>query len=549
MGSRERASSVPASTNINPFWSQRVQADQQLEEMRPGVLAEQRPVPDDDWEESPRPLLNNPSGSGGDGANFDLRFETPPSLNQPNRTPTVTAVEQTEPAEPTVHSPELVADRPAAVAEEPEENGVEQVPRPDRCWLRRAQRRDDSQLDPQSNSRGGNGSSGRLEEALGKEVVRHFQKEATRLQAQNDMLTRELRRMQEHQARQVPVTWQEPPREPKTLQRPSPPMSTMEASWVSFETFRTTPNGTRVPAGSPPPDPPPLPAWPFDAYLPADQPRKFRGVMGDRVYRVASDEHTPRTARNLWLEREVERLNEVLEEIGKNAKPLPSYFTTPFLTHSERDRETAASVNRMMNNVHAHQDQGDSRAGNFEHELGGQGLCGRAGTFEHSLGGQDHGDRASSGAHVHGEVCHPSREALSMWDLGAHPLQVRAELQRDGGARDDRAEQRRESGVRDSRAWRGGEGERDGHGGQRRRGRSASRGDHEVEDGDLKSIPITLPSLPAPEGRDSSLEAGDWLIQLEPLVGDLSKNASSWWRQVMTITFHSATKNGSMRIH
>ena len=41
-----------------------------------------------------------------------------------------------------------------------------------------------------------------------------------------------------------------------------------------------------------------------------------------------------------------------------------------------------------------------------------------------------------------------------------------------------------------------------------------SRGDRDVvEDGDLKAIPITLPLLPSPEGRDSSLEAGDWLIR------------------------------------
>ena len=49
------------------------------------------------------------------------------------------------------------------------------------------------------------------------------------------------------------------------------------------------------------------------------------------------------------------------------------------------------------------------------------------------------------------------------------------------------------------------------------------RSDREVvEDGDLKSIPSQLPQLPSPEGRDASLEAGDWTNQLEPLV-DL------WW--------------------
>eukprot|EP00435_Cladocopium_sp_Y103_P051769 s645_g16.t1 len=50
-----------------------------------------------------------------------------------------------------------------------------------------------------------------------------------------------------------------------------------------------------------------------------------------------------------------------------------------------------------------------------------------------------------------------------------------------------------------------------------------------VEDGDLKSVLIQLPSSPSPQGRDASLEAGDVIIQLEPLVGDVSKNARSWW--------------------
>ena len=68
----------------------------------------------------------------------------------------------------------------------------------------------------------------------------------------------------------------------------------------------------------------------------------------------------------------------------------------------------------------------------------------------------------------------------------------------------------------------------------RLRGRSPSRG---ADDRDLKAIPISLPPLPSPDGRDASLEAGDWLIQLEPLIGDLSRNASMWWRQVKQATF------------
>jgi len=55
-------------------------------------------------------------------------------------------------------------------------------------------------------------------------------------------------------------------------------------------------------------------------------------------------------------------------------------------------------------------------------------------------------------------------------------------------------------------------------------------------EGGLKAIPIQLPALTAPERRDASLEAGDWIIQLEPLVEDLSKHSASWRRRVMEAT-------------
>ena len=82
------------------------------------------------------------------------------------------------------------------------------------------------------------------------------------------------------------------------------------------------------------------------------------------------------------------------------------------------------------------------------------------------------------------------------------------------------------------------------HGGARRWDRET------VEDGDLKNVPIQLPSLPSPEGRDASLEAGDWLVQLEPLVGDLSRNAAGWWKRVMqaTTTCRMASCRSSLQV-
>ena len=57
-----------------------------------------------------------------------------------------------------------------------------------------------------------------------------------------------------------------------------------------------------------------------------------------------------------------------------------------------------------------------------------------------------------------------------------------------------------------------------------------------LEDGyedQLRSFPIKLPQLPDPATKLASLEAGDWLTQIRPLVGDVSARAGSWWDGVL----------------
>ena len=49
----------------------------------------------------------------------------------------------------------------------------------------------------------------------------------------------------------------------------------------------------------------------------------------------------------------------------------------------------------------------------------------------------------------------------------------------------------------------------------------------------LKAIPIVLPKLVEPSVRNAPLEAGDWIAQLTPLIGDVSSQAASWWHYVM----------------
>ena len=57
----------------------------------------------------------------------------------------------------------------------------------------------------------------------------------------------------------------------------------------------------------------------------------------------------------------------------------------------------------------------------------------------------------------------------------------------------------------------------------------------EREEG-LRSIPISIPKLPDPGSAMATLEAGDWLAQLRPLVGDVATKAAAWWDGVMEKT-------------
>ena len=58
----------------------------------------------------------------------------------------------------------------------------------------------------------------------------------------------------------------------------------------------------------------------------------------------------------------------------------------------------------------------------------------------------------------------------------------------------------------------------------------------EFREENLRSVPINIPSLVSPEAANAALEAGDWLAQLRPLVGDVSMTATKWWDDLMAAT-------------
>ena len=63
------------------------------------------------------------------------------------------------------------------------------------------------------------------------------------------------------------------------------------------------------------------------------------------------------------------------------------------------------------------------------------------------------------------------------------------------------------------------------------RGRREDRSDE-----GLRSFPITLPQLPEPTVPNASLEAGDWVTQVRPLINDVSSAAATWWATVEEAT-------------
>ena len=531
-----------------------------LEGLRPiGLDARSTPVPlDTDLDSSPRPL-QAPSGEKGQEV-APATFETPSSMRCEGEPGGHRAETETKDGE---SQSQTATCQDAAVGKVV------------RAWKRRNmvnEKQHDGEPEVPSEN-----SEKKLEDELGEQMLFHFQQETVRLQSQNEMMARELQQLREerdHQKRLVvPQSWNGGMRSPTPPPRVIP--STQDSQmWVSPETYRCTPNGTRIPSDPPPDTPlppvPPLPIWPPElALYELEPPRKVRGVMGDRGFHPLGDRASqvsgacsPRTARNFWLEQEVMSLKERLDQETAKTKALQGeYWSKPFQTEAQKRREAEeavaclkrnagvlSSVLHDPSNAHGEVYHQDRAVGWHEHgvhplgdracteqNFGDPRLQARAcGAFASELGERFGEARAGVAfASELGERCGEARAGVAFASELGDLL---------GGARAGRALERGDHHGRDRASI---SAERFGDDALRDRAnlqggvpqQRALRQDREVvEDGDLKSVPIQLPSLPSPEGREASLEAGDWIIQLEPLVGDLSKNATGWWRRIMAAT-------------
>ena len=68
------------------------------------------------------------------------------------------------------------------------------------------------------------------------------------------------------------------------------------------------------------------------------------------------------------------------------------------------------------------------------------------------------------------------------------------------------------------------------------KGRPRGWGVGEEKEESLRQVPIVLPKLVEPGGKNSMLDAGDWLAQLRPLVSDVCGGALRWWDNLMDAT-------------
>ena len=191
----------------NPWWSERVQNDFNIEQRRPIELSSwerrpielsswEAPVPHDDDDLDDSPQHDEPSGSGADEKESGVQFQTPAdSQRQP-------LADGEKP-----HEPEL------KVTEETEHQKPLQDGASWKRWEGTWKRRSQVEEKPRTGDTGNQKEREKhetgdkretdekretgLEDALGDQVLQHFQNETMRLQTQNDMLLKEIQKLKD----------------------------------------------------------------------------------------------------------------------------------------------------------------------------------------------------------------------------------------------------------------------------------------------------------------------------------------------------------------
>ena len=574
----ERAQSAPpegAVKGANPFWSAKVREDLALAASRPvglpTVFSPAEPLPVRDVLSS-MGKGRGVSSAAAMGAATGVSFATPPSRHDHGvqdsgwreGTGTGTGVldpshslQQTEgvmPPETEIRGPQTMG-RVPTVAEEPL-SGV-----------------------PAGSS---TGEVTEIQRALEKEIVIHLREQNARLLAELD----ELRQSKAKSSGDASFSsWSEVgqdasgPQGRKECHTPRAAKVTQDSTGTPGARF--TPNGTKVPTGTPPTDepvqPPPMPSGqppvpPFplqpvssndvqqflDGYDATDCSKR---VKRSDVSWSPKGEMTPRRARAFWLQQELKALHQSIDKSTeghpfRSSEYFSQRFEPPVFQHPEAacagipgpDHQVRASQHSAVLGTERHQ----GRAFLHSAELGDECPRGRAGMSSSVLGAACHQVRAGMSSSVLGADCHQVRAGAGLADHGLDRLQVRAggNFEHGGQGLHDRAE----SVLGFSDHLRGdhlrtGPGAPSLHPGQDDRfcrvpGHGVEGGGRREEDKGYGPIPsswtgaegggsdvprsykVELPDLMADA---SPLQFGDWLHLCGPAVHDISGVAGRWW--------------------
>ena len=526
---RKRSASEEPRPQPNPFWSTKAALDFNVRMARPDHLpAEQSPemlppVPKDDWDgEDSKDPVQDPLGNGelteemvsrrGKGGSV-AEFRTPPS-----------GIQKMD-----EKSFERVSTMKPVMTEGP-------MPWRDEISTRSAMG---------SGAQAGAGAQQSLEAALGEEIAMQLWREVEQLRA-------ELKEARESKGKGGSGTsWSEVSLPAEETMEPRTPRMTKKLDSHRKQDLRWTPNGTQVPLGSPPdegdedkqgPPPPPLPPLPDLRWYEAD------GDYEKRRIKARFDDTT-------WLPRGALR---------------SEYWSMPVHRYAKEDEVTASSRQQQFRDLddgrvslekaNLSMDRGDIRALQHHHAVLGNHRA-LHGTSEDCLGVR---------------ALHGSSEDRQ----GARALHGAFE-DRQG----DRAVQGISEDLRGVRAFYGTSGDRHGdraqqldhgqHGGDRARtldsecqggdvgmsyhGRGQSHQQlHNLPGGDpvggmrtelvqrrerspndaIRSSNPVLPRLPQYGTKTSSVDAADWIIEIQPIIGDMSNKATKWW----TLTMQSTMK-------
>eukprot|EP00435_Cladocopium_sp_Y103_P069220 s75_g32.t3 len=481
----ERSSSLPP----NPFWSERARMEHRLVESRP----EELPIPDDEG-------LSEGEGEG--------RADSPVPIKD--------------------QKPLKSKDEAGSVRDAKSRRRSRSAPRgrkekvdKDECG------QSDQGLkfhtpasweNPTGKGRGGGTSGGRevtgsigngglseevasqLQQDIERAMFAQMRKEKEELQQQVSRLEAKLQRQQQQKPARTPrsntpqctqrshtpqcVQFEEPVLPPPTTPpRQTPMMTPMSPSQAP----RYTPGGTRVPPGPPPEELPPVPAWPASLgfYEVAHEDGRRLGCRDERGWTPAMMRHKEkleewhyrgRHGRGRWAA----------------ARPTTTYRDdapppSPQHQHLRPKRKTADSQHHTTQETTS-----SSEEAAREREE-------RRQYWQRPVMKED-GSRSASGY----EAALLMRQAAEGMGKKMYTQEEVDKMMREF------EETRRTEEDKVKRGDRGDEG--------------------------LRSFQVTLPPLPEPHVTNASLEAGDWLTQVKPLISDVSPHASEWWEAVLKAT-------------